>query len=153
MATIDKQEILESNDLHKRALLSLKHMDVEFQKLSLKNEVQSKVRNDLDQQQREYFLHQQMKAIQEELGGSSSHQDVADMKIRSREKKWSKKVKSHFEKELLKLERMNSQVAEYGVQRNYLELLLDLPWDEFSKDNFDLKRAQRIFDRDHFGLE
>ena len=153
MATIDKQEILECNDLHKRALLSLKHMDVEFQKLSLKNEVQSKVRNDLDQQQREYFLHQQMKAIQEELGGSSSHQDVADMKIRSREKKWSKKVKSHFEKELLKLERMNSQVAEYGVQRNYLELLLDLPWDEFSKDNFDLKRAQRILDRDHFGLE
>lgn len=153
MAAIDKQEILESNDLHKRALLCLKHMDVEFQKLSLKNEVQSKVRNDLDQQQREYFLHQQMKAIQEELGGSSSHQDVADMKIRSREKKWSKKVKSHFEKELLKLERMNSQVAEYGVQRNYLELLLDLPWDEFSMDNFDLKRAQRILDRDHFGLE
>ena len=153
MAAIDKQEILESNDLHKRALLCLKHMDVEFQKLSLKNEVQSKVRNDLDQQQREYFLHQQMKAIQEELGGSSSHQDVADMKIRSLEKKWSKKVKSHFEKELLKLERMNSQVAEYGVQRNYLELLLDLPWDEFSMDNFDLKRAQRILDRDHFGLE
>ncbi|MEC7567445.1 MAG: AAA family ATPase, partial [Bacteroidota bacterium] len=153
MATIDKQEVLESNDLHKRALLCLKHMDVEFQKLSLKNEVQSKVRNDLDQQQREYFLHQQMKAIQEELGGSSSHQDVADMKIRSLEKQWSKKVKSHFEKELLKLERMNSQVAEYGVQRNYLELLLDLPWDEFSKDNFDLKRAQRILDRDHYGLE
>ena len=153
MVTIDKQEILESNDLHKRALLCLKHMDVEFQKLSLKNEVQSKVRNDLDQQQREYFLHQQMKAIQEELGGPSSHQDVADIKIRSREKKWSKKVKSHFEKELLKLERMNSQVAEYGVQRNYLELLLDLPWDEFSNDNFDLKRAQRILDRDHFGLE
>ena len=153
MVTIDKQEILEINDLHKRALLCLKHMDVEFQKLSLKNEVQSKVRNDLDQQQREYFLHQQMKAIQEELGGSSSHQDVADIKIRSREKKWSKKVKSHFEKELLKLERMNSQVAEYGVQRNYLELLLDLPWDEFSNDNFDLKRAQRILDRDHFGLE
>ena len=153
MATIDKQEILESNDLHKRALLCLKHMDVEFQKLSLKNEVQSKVRNDLDQQQREYFLHQQIKAIQEELGGSSSHQDVADIKIRSREKNWSKKVKSHFEKELSKLERMNSQVAEYGIQRNYLELLLDLPWDKFSKDNFDLKRAQRILDRDHFGLE
>ena len=153
MVTIDKQEILESNDLHKRALLCLKHMDVEFQKLSLKNEVQSKVRNDLDQQQREYFLHQQLKAIQEELGGSSSHQDVAEMKIRSREKKWSKKVKSHFEKELSKLERMNSQVAEYGVQRNYLELLLDLPWDDFSNDNFDMKRAQRILDRDHFGLE
>ncbi|MED5362672.1 MAG: endopeptidase La [Bacteroidota bacterium] len=153
MASVDKQKILESDDLHKRALLCLKHMDVEFQKLSLKNEVQSKVRNDLDQQQREYFLHQQMKAIQEEVGGSSSHKDVADMKIRSHEKKWSKKVKSHFEKELLKLERMNSQVAEYGVQRNYLELLLDLPWDEFSKDNFDLKRAQRILDRDHYGLE
>ena len=87
---------MESNDLHKRALLCLKQMNVEFQKLSLKNEVQSKVRNDLDQQQREYFLHQQMKAIQEELGGSSSHKDVADMKIRSREKKWSKKGKISF---------------------------------------------------------
>ena len=153
MATADKQQILQSNNLHKRALLCLKHMDVEFQKLSLKNEVQSKVRNDLDQQQREYFLHQQMKTIQEELGGASSQQDVSEMKSRSLKKKWSKKVKSHFDKELTKLERMNSQVAEYGVQRNYLELLLDLPWDEFSKDKFDLKRAQRILDRDHFGLE
>ena len=153
MATTDKQEILQSNNLHSRALLCLKHMDVEFQKLSLKNEVQSKVRNDLDQQQREYFLHQQMKTIQEELGGASSHQDVSEMKTRSLNKKWSKKVKTHFDKELAKLERMNSQVAEYGVQRNYLELLLDLPWDEFSKDKFDLKRAQRILDRDHFGLE
>ena len=124
-----------------------------FKSLSLKNEVQSKVRNDLDQQQREYFLHQQMKTIQEELGGASSHQDVSEMKTRSLKKKWNEKVKTHFDKELAKLERMNSQVAEYGVQRNYLELLLDLPWDEFSKDNFDLKRAQRILDRDHFGLE
>ena len=102
---------------------------------------------------KKYFLHQQMKTIQEELGGASSHQDVSEMKTRSLNKKWSKKVKTHFDKELAKLERMNSQVAEYGVQRNYLELLLDLPWDEFSKDKFDLKRAQRILDRDHFGLE
>ena len=153
MATTDKQEILQSNNLHTRALLCLKHMDVEFQKLSLKNEVQSKVRNDLDQQQREYYLHQQMKTIQEELGGVSSHQDVSEMKTRSLKKKWSKKVKTHFDKELAKLERMNSQVGEYGVQRNYLELLLDLPWDEFSEDKFDLKRVQLILDRDHFGLE
>ena len=94
-----------------------------------------------------------MKTIQEELGGASSHQDVSEMKTRSLNKKWSKKVKTHFDKELAKLERINSQVAEYGVQRNYLELLLDLPWDEFSKDKFDLNRAQRILDRDHFGLE
>lgn len=153
MSTSDKQEILQNNNLHNRAILCLKQMDLEFQKLSLKNEVQSKVRNDLDQQQREYFLHQQLKTIQEELGGSSSHQDVADIRTRSLKKKWDNKVKDHFSKELAKMERMNSQVAEYGVQRNYLELLLDLPWNEFSKDNFDLKRAQRILDRDHFGLE
>lgn len=153
MSTSDKQEILQNNNLHNRAIQCLKQMDLEFQKLSLKNEVQSKVRNDLDQQQREYFLHQQLKTIQEELGGSSSHQDVADIRTRSLKKKWDNKVKDHFSKELAKMERMNSQVAEYGVQRNYLELLLDLPWNEFSKDNFDLKRAQRILDRDHFGLE
>ena len=116
------------------------------QKLSLKNDIQSRVRNDLDQQQREYFLHQQIKTIQEELGGVSYDQEVAEMRLRAQEKKWSKKIQDHFQKELAKLERMNPQVAEYGVQRNYLELYLDLPWEHYSKDNFDLKRAQKILD-------
>lgn len=153
MEVADKQKILQTNDLNERALLCLKHMDMEFQKLSLKNDIQSRVRNDLDQQQREYFLHQQIKTIQEELGGVSSDQEVAEMRLRAQEKNWSKKIQDHFQKELAKLERMNPQVAEYGVQRNYLELYLDLPWEHYSKDNFDLKRAQHILDRDHYGLD
>ncbi|WP_339656991.1 endopeptidase La [uncultured Maribacter sp.] len=148
-----KQELLEIGSLQDRALATLKYMNVEMQKLELKNDIQSKVRNDLDQQQREYFLHQQMKTIQEELGGVSYDEELEEMKIRAQKKKWGKKVKEHFAKELSKMQRMNPQVAEYSIQRNYLDLMLDLPWKEFSKDKFDLKRAQRILDRDHYGLE
>ncbi len=149
----EKQELLGIHDLKERALATLKQMNVEFQKLELKNDIQSKVRNDLDQQQREYFLHQQMKTIQEELGGVSSEEELDEMRVRAKSKKWNKTVQEHFEKELSKMQRMNPQVAEYSIQRNYLDLYLDLPWDEFSKDKFDLKRAQRILDRDHYGLE
>ncbi len=149
----EKQELLEISDLRERAMAALRYMDVEYQKLVLKNEVQSKVRNDLDKQQREYFLQQQMKTIQEELGGISYEEELDHMLQRAGEKKWSKKVGEHFEKEWTKMQRMNPQVAEYTIQRNYLELLLDLPWDDYSKDSFDLKKAQRILDRDHFGLE
>ncbi|WP_396635294.1 endopeptidase La [Maribacter sp. R86514] len=148
-----KQDLLEIGSLQERALATLKYMNVEMQKLKLKNDIQSKVRNDLDQQQREYFLHQQMKTIQEELGGVSYDEELEEMKERSKKKKWGKKEKEHFEKELSKMKRMNPQVAEYSIQRNYLDLLLDLPWKEYSKDKFDLKRAQRILDRDHYGLE
>jgi len=149
----EKQKLLEINSLEDRAMETLKYMHIEFQKLSLKNDIQSKVRYDLDQQQREYFLHQQMKTIQEELGGVSYEEEVEEMKARSLKKKWSEEVAKHFEKELAKLQRMNPQVAEYSIQRNYLDLFLDLPWNDFSKDKFDLKRARRILDRDHFGLE
>ena len=148
----EKFKILCIDDLQKRALRCLKFMDVEFQKLSLKNDIQSKVRNDLDQQQREYFLNQQLKTIQEELGGSSNHQDIDEMKLKSKSKKWSKNINDHFSKELIKLQRMNIQVAEYSIQRNYLELMLDLPWNEYSRDNFNLKNAQKILNRDHYGL-
>ncbi|APQ16315.1 endopeptidase La [Maribacter hydrothermalis] len=148
-----KQELLEIGSLQDRALATLKYMNVEMQKLELKNDIQSKVRNDLDQQQREYFLHQQMKTIQEELGGVSYDEELEEMKVKSKKKKWGKKVKEHFNKELAKMQRMNPQVAEYSIQRNYLDLMLDLPWKLFSKDKFDLKRAQRILDRDHYGLE
>ncbi len=149
----EKYDILKTSDLHDRALMCLKQMNIELQRLSLKNDIQSKVRSDLDQQQREYFLHQQLKAIQEELGGVSYDEEINEMRIRSKKKKWGKDIKDHFLKELAKLQRMNPQVAEYSIQRNYLDLYLDLPWNEFSVDKFDLKRAQRILDRDHYGLE
>jgi len=149
----EKQALLEINDLQKRALKTLKHMNVEFKKLKIKNDIQSKVQNDLSQQQREYFLHQQMKTIQEELGGVSHDSEIDEMKKRAKGKKWNTEIKTHFEKELSKLQRMNPQVSEYSVQRNYLDLLLDLPWNEFSKDKFDLIKANKILNRDHFGLE
>ncbi|PZD79472.1 endopeptidase La [Mesonia sp. K7] len=149
----EKQSLLEINDLKERALATLKYMNTEFQKLELKNDIQLKVQSDMNQQQREYFLHQQMKTIQEELGGVSSETEIEEMRLKGKKKKWNKKVKEHFAKELQKLQRMNPQVAEYSIQRNYLELILELPWEEFSKDKFDLKRAQKILDRDHYGLE
>ncbi len=148
----DKYKILEIDNLQQRALCCLKFMNIEFQKLSLKNDIQSRVRTDLDQQQREYYLNQQLKTIQEELGTSSNDQEVEEIKIKSKSKKWNKEVENHFRKELKKLQRMNPQVTEYSIQRNYLDLLLDLPWNEFSKDNFNLKRAKKILDRDHYGL-
>lgn len=149
----EKQDLLAINKLKDRALETLRYMNIELQKLELKNDIQSKVRFDLDQQQREYFLHQQMKTIQEELGGVSQEEEMDEMLQKSLTKKWDEKTKKHFEKELSKMRRMNPQVPDFGIQRNYLELFLELPWNEYSKDNFDLKRAQKILDRDHFGLE
>ncbi|MCF8322405.1 MAG: endopeptidase La [Flavobacterium sp.] len=149
----EKQDLLSINVLKERALETLRYMNVEFQKLELKNNIQSKVRFDLDQQQREYFLHQQMKTIQEELGGASQEEELDEMSVKAKSKKWDEKTQKHFEKELSKMRRMNPQAPDFGIQRNYLELFLDLPWNEYSKDNFDLKRAQKILDRDHFGLE
>ena len=149
----EKQKLLEINDLQQRALDTLKHMNVEFKKLEIKNDIQSKVQSDLNQQQREFFLHQQMKTIQEELGGVSHDSEVEDMRKRASKKKWNKDIKQHFDKEIAKLQRMNPQVSEYSVQRNYLDLMLELPWNEFSKDKFDLTKAKKVLDRDHFGLD
>ncbi|MCH4823326.1 endopeptidase La [Gramella lutea] len=149
----EKQKLLEMNDLKERALATLKHMNTENQKLELKNDIQSKVQSDMSQQQREYFLHQQMKTIQEELGGVSHEGEIVEMRERAKDKQWGEDVQNHFEKELSKMQRMNPQVAEYSIQRNYLDLFLDLPWNEFSKDKFDLKRAKKILDRDHYGLD
>lgn len=149
----EKQDLLQMNVLKERALATLKYMNVELQKLELKNDIQSKVRFDLDQQQREYFLHQQMKTIQEELGGVSYEQEIEEMRQKAKTKKWDDKIAKHFDKELSKLQRTNPQSPDFGIQRNYLELFLELPWNSYSKDNFDLKRAQKILDNDHFGLE
>jgi ATP-dependent Lon protease len=153
LSVTEKQDLLEVNNLKERALATLKFMNLELQKLELKNDIQSKVRFDLDQQQREYFLQQQMKTIQEELGGASHEEEIDEMRKKALLKKWDEKTQKHFDKELTKMQRMNPQAPDFGIQRNYLELFLDLPWNEYSKDNFDLKRAQKILDRDHFGLE
>lgn len=149
----NKQRLLEEIDLKKRAINVLELLSKELQMLEMKNEIQSKVRTDLDQQQREYFLHQQMKAIQEELGGAGSGKEIEEMRLQASKKKWSDSVKESFEKELKKLQRMNPSMSDYSVQRSYLELILDLPWNEFTKDFFDLKKANKILNRDHFGLE
>ncbi|MFV0530136.1 MAG: endopeptidase La [Flavobacteriales bacterium] len=149
----DKQFLLGIHDLKERATEVLRFLNLELQQLEIKNDIQSKVRTDLDKQQREYFLHQQIKTIQEELGGNSSEEEFMEIRKRSKKKKWGKSIAKHFEKELKKMQRMNSQVAEYTVQRNYLEFILDLPWNSYSKDNFDLKHAQKVLDRDHYGLE
>ena len=149
----EKQKLLEINDLKERALETLRYMNVELQKLSLRNDIQSKVESDISQQQREYFLHQQMKTIQEELGGNSNEAEIEEMRAKAKKKKWKDAVQKHFDKEITKLQRMNPQVAEFSIQKNYLDLMLDLPWEEFSKDKFDLKRAKKILDRDHYGLD
>ena len=153
LTVMEKQDLLIMNILKERALETLRYMNVELQKLELKNDIQSKVRFDLDQQQREYFLHQQMKTIQEELGGVSYEEEIEEMRVKSKSKVWDEKTKKHFDKEISKMQRMNPQAPDFGIQRNYLELFLELPWNKFSKDNFDLKRAQKILNRDHFGLE
>nr|MBC7611652.1 endopeptidase La [Pseudopedobacter sp.] len=149
----DKQLMLEVANLRDRANMVLKHLSTELQLLELKNQIQSKVKVDLDKQQRDYFLNQQLKTIQEELGGNSPDMEIEDLRKKSSKKKWSKDTASHFNKELDKLARMNPAAADYSVQINYLEVLLDLPWEHFTKDNFDLKRAEKILDKDHYGLD
>lgn len=149
----DKQKMLETGDLKTRAQMVLEHLTKELQMLELKNQIQSKVRVDIDKQQREYFLHQQMKQIQEELGGDTPDLEIQNLRERAVEKKWSKEVADAFNKELDKLQRMNPAAAEYSVLLNYAELLLELPWNEFTEDRFDLKFAEKILDQDHYGLE
>lgn len=148
-----KQELLETDSVAKRGFSLLESLSKEVQMLELKNDIQTKVKSDLDQQQREFLLHQQMKTIQDELGGSPQDQEVIDFRERGKKKKWSKEVAAAFEKELDKLLRLNPATGEYSVQVNYIQTLVELPWNEYTKDNFNLKRASRILDKDHFGLE
>ncbi|WP_454801834.1 endopeptidase La [Mucilaginibacter phyllosphaerae] len=148
-----KQALLQTASLRDRINMVLEHLTLDLQMLELKNQIQTKVRVDLDKQQRDYFLNQQLKTIQEELGGTSPDLEIENLRQRALKKKWDKEVKTHFAKELEKLTRTNPAAADYSVQINYLELLLDLPWNEYTKDNFDLKRAQKVLDKDHFGLD
>ena len=149
----EKQKVLDESDLKKRATLVLEFLTKELQMLELKNQIQTKVKTDLDKQQREYFLNQQMKTIQEELGGNSFEQELKELERRAEKKKWSKETAELFKKDLAKLKRMNPMASEYSVQTNYLDVLLDIPWNEYTKDNFNLKRAKNILDADHFGLD
>ena len=148
----EKQKLLEEVDLKKRAILCLELLTKELQLLEMKNKIRSKVQIDLDKQQKEYYLHQQMKAIQEELGGSGSHKEIEQMRSQARKKKWNKEIGIAFDKELKKLQRMNPSMSDYSVQRSYIELILDLPWNQYSKDKFDLAFARKILDSEHFGL-
>ena len=148
-----KQVLLKEDNLKTRGIRLLEHLSKEVQMLELKNDIQSKVKLDLDQQQREFMLHQQMKTIQDELGGSPTDKDIAEFRKKAAGKKWNKSVEETFNNELSKLQRMNSATAEYSVQANYLQTLVELPWNEFTRDDFNLKRASRILDRDHYGLD
>jgi ATP-dependent Lon protease len=149
----DKQKLLEMNNLRDRGFMLLEFLVQEIQVLELKNELQSKVKSDLDQQQREFLLHQQMKTIQNELGGNPAEKEIEEYRKRGALKKWNEDVKKVFDKELDKLHRLNPAAAEYSVQVNYIQTLLDLPWNSYTQDNLDLKNARKVLDYDHFGLE
>jgi ATP-dependent Lon protease len=149
----DKQKILEIDDFKERATLLLQYMSKEIQMLEIKSEINKKVHTDIDQQQRDYFLRQQMKVLQDELGYAGPDKEVERLREMGKKKKWSKAVSEHFNKELDKILRMNPQAAEYPVAMNYAEFMIDLPWGEYTPDNFDLVRAQKILDKDHFGLK
>jgi len=149
----DKQRLLEVSSVRDRGYMLLEYLVQEIQILELKSELQLKVKSDLEQQQREFLLHQQMKTIQNELGGNPLEKEIEEYRKKGELKKWIPEVKKTFEKELDKLQRLNPAAAEYSVQVNYIQTLLDLPWGEFTKDNLDLKNAKQVLDEDHFGLE
>lgn len=148
-----KQKLLEQDDLHKKAETLLGHMDGELQLLELKGKIESKVRTDIEKQQRDYYLNQQLKTIQEELGQNPQEEELKKLVARADKKEWPKEAKKVFDKEVKKLRRMNPQVAEYAIHMNYLEILLDLPWEDYTEDNFDLRKVQKVLDKDHYGLD
>ncbi len=149
----EKQILLGISDIKERGIQAISYLVREVQMAELKRDIQSKVKAELDQQQREYLLNQQMKTIQDELGGNPAEQEIQEFRERAKEKKWSEDAAKHFEKEVHKLSRLNPAAGEYSVQFSYCQTLLDLPWNEFTEDNFDLKRATKVLDEDHYGLE
>ena len=148
-----KQKILENDTAGKMAAILVEQMMAEKELLKLKNKIQDKVRGDMDKQQREFFLHQQIKAINEELGSESPEQEIETIKAKGKDKKWKPEIEEAFNKEVERLRRINPMAPDYSIQINYLNTLLDLPWSEVTVDNFDLKRAEEILNEDHFGLE
>lgn len=150
---LDKQNILETDNLIEKAKTIMVFLDSELQLLEIKDQIETKVRGDIDKQQRDYFLNQQLKTIQEELGGNPQAEELNELELKSKDKKWNENVAKAFQKEMKKARRLNPQAPDYGITLTYLETLLDLPWNEFTEDNFDLKKADKILDQDHFGLE
>ncbi len=148
-----KQKLLEIDSIEKRTYMLYKMMSKEAQLIEIKADIQSKAREDLSQQQREHFLQQQIKTIQDELGGNTQEQDIIELRQKAEKKKWNQSVADTFEKEVKKLERLHPQSPDFSIQFNYLQTMIDLPWNEYSKDNFNLKHAQRTLDKDHYGLE
>lgn len=152
--TLDKkQEVLELDELKDRATKVLEGLNLELKMLEVKNEIQDKVKHEFDQQQREYFLHQQMKTIQEELGGNSSETEIEELRQRAKTKTWNDSTAERFDKEIKKLQRLNPQMPEFAIQRNYLEFMLDLPFESKGSSDIDLKAATAVLDKDHYGLE
>ena len=149
----NKQSLLEISELRERGVQAISYLVKEVQVLELKRDIQSKVKTDMDKQQREFMLHQQMKTIQDELGGNPIEQEIEELKKRAEEKKWTKEVSDFFNKELQKLSRLNPAAGEYSVQFSFCQTMLDLPWNEYTEDNFDLKHATKVLDEDHYGLE
>ena len=149
----EKQEVLEISDAKEKAQKILFYMDNQLQMMELKDKIQSKVRVDIEKQQRDYFLNQQLKTIQEELGNNPQQQELIELRKKAEDKKWPEKAAKQFEKEFNKAKRINPQVAEYSVTLNYLENMIELPWDEYTEDNFDLNKVKNTLDDDHYGLE
>ena len=149
----NKQELLEIDNLKQRAIKLLEILSKQVSLLELKNDIQKKVKMDIDKQQREYFLHQQMKTIQDELGGNPTDEEIKELEELAETKEWNGNVREIFNKELNKLKRLNPSSPDYSVQSNYLREMLDLPWNHLSEDNLDLEHARQVLDADHFGLE
>ncbi len=149
----EKQGLLKINEIRERGLQAITYLVRELQLVELKKDIQTKVKTDIDQQQREYLLQQQMKTIQDELGGNPIEKEIAELKEKAKEKKWSQEVADVFEKETDKLARMNPAAGEYSIQLSYVQTLLDLPWGEYSEDNFDMKHAETVLDSEHYGME
>ncbi len=149
----DKQKLLEIEKIKDRGIQAISFLVKEVQMQELKHDIQKKVKTDLDRQQREYMLNQQMKTIQDELGGNPVEQEINALKERAKEKKWTKEVAKFFEKEVEKLGRLNPAAGEYSIQYTFCQTLLELPWNEYTKDNFDLKHASKVLDQDHYGLD
>lgn len=150
---LDKMALLEENSIKQRAFKLLEILNKQIELIKIKDDIQQKVKSEMDQQQREYYLNNQLKTIQEELGMNSNAEEVNELRKKAEGKKWSKETAAVFEKELAKLERTNTNSPDYNVQLNYLEFFVDLPWNEYSTDNLDLKHAQKVLDKDHYGLE
>ncbi len=148
-----KQSILEMGELKEKAEAILEHLNKDLQMLEIKDQIENKVRTDIEKQQRDYFLNQQLKTIQNELGNNPHAEDILELKQKAQQKTWPEEAQQAFAKEMKKLERMNPAAAEYSVTMNHLEFMVELPWETYTKDNFDLKKAEKILHRDHYGLD